>query len=92
MRRKIEWGLVAVGLFIGHIAVGCFFPGPPTDPPPIPPPEVVQVGYTVEDTPIIFELFAGSVIVKLPDNGTLAVNGEVLTEDDLPYLLVEVNP
>lgn len=92
-RVKIEWGVFVVGLFIGHVIGGCIFPRPPAEPPPLPPPEVVMEGATFEGTPIIFELFAGSIIVELPSNGTLTVNTpdgpKVLTEDDLPYLLVD---
>ncbi len=84
MKPNRKWMRLFLGLVIG----GCVLQRPPPLEPP-PEPEVVQEGYTIEDTPIGFELFAGSVIVELPTNGTLTVHGKVLTEDDLPFLIVE---
>jgi hypothetical protein len=66
------------------IPLGCIVrPAPEPDPEPVP---VIHVA-TRQDVAVDIWLPVGAEITILPEHGILEVNGKVLTDADLPYVL-----
>ena len=83
--------LPAVAVFLVFVvmlatSLVCIIKPQPPDPPTTMPVPRMEL-HTMKNTRVAFGMDIGSVILSLPEHGQLVIDGQVITQDMLPFTL-----